>query len=320
MANNIIVQLARYYPQEFVDQLNDMTNSSILVTTEDTADCQILVQGVPTEEQITKKKNLQAVIIPWAGLPKKTKALMEMNPHIAVHNLHHNAIPVSEIAFAMMFSLVKRLPLIENNFRKNNWVDRYDEKTEISILKAKRVLILGYGEIGKLLETYCKNFEMNVNIIRKNPKQNDSRQYALSEIDTLLPETDVVFISLPLTNETKGLFDKQRLSLLPQGAILINIARGGIIDEEALYNALKEKKISAGIDTWYNYPQDDIHVQDVKPSEYPFHELNNLIMTPHLGGHTKQTEQLRAEHLAILLNEFADGTPMRNKVDLERGY
>lgn len=320
MMNEIIVQLDNYFPQKFVDKLNKMTDASVHVTLKDSPDCQILIEGVPTEDQIKTKKNLQAIIIPWAGLPKKTFELMKKYPNIAVHNIHHNAEPVAEIAFSMMLSLVKQLPIIENNFRTHNWVNRYEENTEISILKEKRVLILGYGAIGTLIDKYCTNFEMPVKIIRKNPDENKKNQYDLSMLDNLLLESDIVFISLPLSLETKGLFDAKRLSKLPQGAVLVNIARGPVVDEQALYTALRERRILAGIDTWYNYPIDEDKIQNVPPSAYPFHELDNVIMTPHLAGHSKQTEQLRAEHLALLLNDIANDLPMRNKIDLERGY
>jgi phosphoglycerate dehydrogenase-like enzyme len=141
-----------------------------------------------------------------------------------------------------------------------------------------------------------------------------------SELDNLLPQTDILLLSLPLTDDTKGLIDEKRISVLPDGAIIVNVSRGRIIDEKALYDTLKSGRIKAGLDVWYNYPESVEDRKNTPPSQYPFHELPNVIMTPHLAENTDQTEAFRAEELARLLNIAVKGEPLPNRVDVEKGY
>jgi phosphoglycerate dehydrogenase-like enzyme len=127
--------------------------------------------------------------------------------------------------------------------------------------------------------------------------------------------------TLPLTDQTRGLIGEKEISLLPDHAILVNIGRGPVVDQGALYHALKDGKLhSAGIDVWYNYPPDEDARANTPPADYPFHELDNIVMSPHRGGGAAEVEVLRMTHLAELLNAVARGGPVPNKVDLEAGY
>ena len=106
-----------------------------------------------------------------------------------------------------------------------------------------------------------------------------------SALPELLPRADVLFLALPYTDDTRGIIGTAELALLPRSAILINIGRGGLVDERALYEALRDKMIAgAGIDTWYRYPEDEAARAQTRPGEFPFHELDNLVMSPHRGG------------------------------------
>jgi phosphoglycerate dehydrogenase-like enzyme len=151
-------------------------------------------------------------------------------------------------------------------------------------------------------------------------KGDDIKIYPPSRLDDLLPQADVLFLSLPLTDDTKGLIEQKRLSMLPDDAIIVNVSRGRIIDEKALYETLKSGRIKAGLDVWYNYPENEEDRKNTPPSEYPFHELPNVIMTPHLAENTDRTEAFRAQELARLLNLAAKGKPLPNRVDVEKGY
>jgi len=197
------------------------------------------------------------------------------------------------------------------------YIDNY-----AGLVSGKKVLILGYGSIGRNIASRCVAFEMNISAISYSGKSkgDNIKVFPPSELDNLLPRTDVLFLSLPLTDDTKGLIDRKRLSMLPDGAIIVNISRGRIIDEKALYDTLKSGRIKAGLDVWYNYPESEENRKNTPPSQYPFHELPNVIMTPHLAENTDQTESFRAQELAKLLNLAAKGEPLPNRVDVEKGY
>ena len=114
-------------------------------------------------------------------------------------------------------------------------------------------------------------------------------------------------------------------ALLPPGAVLANIGRGPIVDQAALYAALASGHLrAAGLDVWYTYPDEKAGrpITHTPPADFPFHELNNVVMTPHRGGalEESETETLRMQALAVLLNRAAQGSSIPNRVDLGLGY
>ncbi len=111
------------------------------------------------------------------------------------------------------------------------------------------------------------------------------------------------------------------MALLPPQAILVNVGRGPIVVEKALYQALCNGALyAAGLDVWYNYPADKASRSNTPPSQYPFHELDNVVMSSHRGGLTTEVEAERLTHLTTLLNAAAQDKPMPNRVDLAARY
>jgi len=287
-------------------------------------DIHILVGGRPRQEQIKSCPNMHTLIIPWAGLPEETRELMAKYPQIAVHNLHHNADPVAELAFALLLSAAKFIIPLDRSLRQNDWTPRYQSSPTI-LLTGKTTLVLGYGAIGKRVGRMCQDFGMKVLVVKRN--LNDDAfdggimVYNSKKLEELLPQANVLIICLPLTPETKGLINARALELLPAGAILVNIGRGSIIEEKALYDALQARKLhAAGLDVWYNYPEDVESRSNTPPANYPFHELDNIVMSPHRAGASDETDRLRMTHLAGLLNAAVREEPLPNKVDLQAGY
>ncbi|MBD3232559.1 MAG: hypothetical protein GF315_02430 [candidate division Zixibacteria bacterium] len=320
------VHIHQEYDREFIENLKSQLKQGVEITVGKTIPqpplYEILVCGVPEREVIEASPKLKHLVIPWAGLPQKTRKLMRNYPSISIHNIHHNAIPTAEMAISMMLVLSKDLIPIDSNLRKNDWTKRYEEPSMI-LLSGKHALILGYGAIGKEISRRCLALDLKVSAIKRTVESNmdnNIRLYPIAELDELLPTADILFVSIPLTTETEGLLDAEKLSLLPDNAILVNISRGKIIDEKSLFEALKSKRIKAGLDVWYNYPDDEETRKDTPPSEYPFYELSNVIMTPHLAGHSDKTEVLRAKSVAELLNAKMEGEDIPNRIDLKRGY
>jgi phosphoglycerate dehydrogenase-like enzyme len=113
----------------------------------------------------------------------------------------------------------------------------------------------------------------------------------------------------------------KEITLLPPGALLVNVGRGRIIDQAALYTALKKGALlAAGLDVWYNYPTEPGMRQNTPPADYPFYELDNVVMSPHRGGDSTDSETLRMTHLATLLNALEHGEPVENQVDVQASY
>jgi phosphoglycerate dehydrogenase-like enzyme len=129
----------------------------------------------------------------------------------------------------------------------------------------------------------------------------------------MLPQCDTVLIAAGLGPESRGLIDARRLSLMKSTALLINIGRAAIVDEEALYQALRDRRIGgAALDVWWRHW--DPAQPDRRPSWFAFHELANVIMTPHCSGFTEGTADRRWGEVAGNLDRYVRGEPLMNLV------
>lgn len=288
-------------------------------------DYHILVGGRPERLHLTASPNLRALIIPFAGLPDSARDLMREFPEVAVHNLHHNAAPTAEMALALLLAAAKFLVPIDRALREHDWTPRYQPNPSL-LLEGKNALVLGFGHIGQRVGRICHALGMKVLAVRRRPEfpvppDIVAEIYPVDMLHTLLKRSEALIITLPRTQETDGMIGEKELSLMPAGGMLVNVGRGSVVDQAALYYALLEGKLSAaGLDVWYNYPSDPDERKRTPPSDYPFHELDNVVMSPHRGGGSNQTEIQRMIHLADLLNAAARAAPIPNKVDLEAGY
>ena len=133
----------------------------------------------------------------------------------------------------------------------------------------------------------------------------------MDRLDDLLAESDYVLLALPLAPETRGLIDAERLRAMKPGGVLINVSRGPVVVEEALYCALKEKRIGGAIiDAWYAYPTAED--PDRPPSAFPFQELANLTMTPHNSARSGATRKRRWAGVVRNLDHLAKGEALEN--------
>lgn len=267
---------------------------------------------------------VRAVLIPWAGVPEKTLALARLHPQVSLHNLHHNAPQVAELAVALLFAATKEVLRYDRGLRAGDWRPR-SAPTRSVLLEGKTAVILGYGTIGRRAGRILKALGMH--IIGINRTGNRAEHGPADEVHPIealpenLPRAEVLFSTLPLTDSTRGLLGKEELALLPQNAWIVNVGRGSVFDEESLYEGLSSGRIAgAGLDVWWTYPKDEAARPHTFPSSFPFHELNNVVMSPHRAGSVVERGAGWASALAGMLNAYASGRPMPNRVDLESGY
>jgi phosphoglycerate dehydrogenase-like enzyme len=326
-------ELVVYYPRDLGKEtaaqlrrkLGPQVRLRLGTTLPSPADYEILISGRPQPEQLSASPRLRALLIPWAGVPDTTRELMAGQPHIAVHNLHYNARPVAEHAIALLLAAAKGLLPPDRALRHNDWRPRYEPADSV-MLEGKSALVLGYGAVGRRVVELCLGLGMEVAAIRRRPaatgrEASPVRVAAVAALHELLPDADVLIVCLPHTVETEGLIGAAELDLLPPGAIVINVGRGAVIDEGALYHALASGQLySAGLDVWYHYPASEHERANTPPSAYPFHELDNVVMSPHRAAHVTEKEEIRVELLAEMLNTAAREGSLPNPVDLEAGY
>jgi len=285
----------------------------------------ILVAGRPERAHLDSSSVIQKLIIPFAGMPPTTRNLMRDFPHIDVYNLHHNAPRTAEMAMALLLAAAKFIIPYDRTLRNHDWTPRYRPNPSM-LLEGKTALVLGFGAIGSRIARACWGLGMQVLATRRTSVPNENLGFPVEihtpqTLPSLLPRACVVVIALPATPATDGLIGARELAFLPRGSVLVNIGRGPIVDQHALYDALNSGQLAAaGLDVWYNYPTDEASRTHTPPADVPFHELENIVMSPHRGGASDETEPLRMRALADLINAAARGDPLPNRVDVEAGY
>ena len=284
----------------------------------------ILIHPTPDKEWIKASPGLKAVVVPWAGIPQNTREILADYPDVSLHNLHHNNFNTAEMGLALLLAAAKNLVPLDQKLRNNDWAPRYEEQKAI-MLRNRTALILGFGEIGQALASYCLGLGMKVMATKKHPESYDGdldvQVHHSDKLHDLLPKAEVLLVSLPLTDETEDLIGESEINLMPAESIIINIGRGPIVNQFALYEALKSGHLhSAGSDVWYNYPKSREERSDTPPADVPFGDFVNFVLSPHRGGMVMEVEVQRAEALANLLNSANRGEPIPNKVDIEAGY
>lgn len=220
---------------------------------------------------------------------------------------------VAEHVFALLLALSRKLIKGHLGLKERKWID-----LQTTLLTGKTIGIVGFGNIGREVAKIARAFGMKVLAVKKHPKHSVDADLVVGPEDMreVLAKSDFVVVAVPLTKETRGFFSHNEFSSMKKTAYLINIARGPVIDEEALYKALKEKRIAgAGIDTWYIYPPNPN-----LPSNYPLWELDNIIMSPHAGGVWHETLEDRLKVSAENIIRLKEGKKLLNLINLDLQY
>jgi len=187
-----------------------------------------------------------------------------------------NSEAVADLAFGLLLSVARRIPALDKRVRQGEW----PRSQGIEVFN-KTIGIIGMGAIGKAVARRAKGFSMNIMaydpyIDEDYAKKND---ITVCKLDELLSKSDFISLHLPHTQSTHHIIDRRAIELLKRGAIIVNTARGGLIDEEAAYMALKEGKLGGlALDAFEIEP----------PEKSPLFELDNVVVTPHTGAHTAE--------------------------------
>ncbi len=274
-----------------------------------------IIIGQVSISQINEAKNLKWIQCTFAGVDYYLKS-PDMPKHILLTNSTGAfGTSISEYLLTMTLSLYKKMNLYRDQQKKGIWKDLGAEKS----LSGKTVLIIGAGDIGcsfaKLLSAFSVHTIGIRRVIRELPPY-FGKMYTLDELDSLLPKADVVALCLPSTSKTRGLMDERRLYLMKQDAVLLNVGRGDAIVTDDLIHVLQEGHLlGAGLDVVDPEPL---------PMEHPLWDMENVILTPHISGvsfdHLPETYQKILAICTENLARYANGTPLKNRIDLETGY
>lgn len=234
----------------------------------------------------------------------------------SVCNVYGHDIGIAEYVMAGILEFTLGLRAMDRALRQDRWTGSYVCGPRHGELFGQTIGIVGYGRIGREVARRARAFGMRVIACSRTAKIDDEfaeRVDTMDRLDRLLGEVDFIVIAAPLTEATQGLIDDAAFAKMKPTAVIVNVARGVIIDESALYHALDSQRIAGAlIDTWYHYPrQGEDHR---KPASLPFHELDNLIMTPHASAWTHNLTARRCQGIAENLNRLARGEALINVV------
>jgi phosphoglycerate dehydrogenase-like enzyme len=236
----------------------------------------------------------------------------------AICNAFGHETAIAEYVIMAMLVWAHRFREIEGDFRlHSSWASSWVHSgTPHGEIRGQTLGIVGLGRVGQEVAKRAAIFGCRVIAANRSPREPGNgveRIYPLAALDQMLPQCDTVAICAALGPETEGLLDARRLGQMKRSAFLVNIGRGAIIDEDALYAALRDGTIGgAAIDVWWQYPT--AAEPDRRPSRHPFHELPNVIMTPHNSGWTSGMVRRRWNEIAENIRRFARGEPLLNLV------
>ena len=258
---------------------------------------------------------LRLVQVPGAGYDGVDLAALP--PGAQLCNCFEHEPGVSEFAILAMLEWCHRLGPADRDMRAGSWArsSRFGGPPD-GELAGRTVAIVGLGRIGRAVARRAKAFDMRVVAANRTPREGEANVDAVFGLDRLhaaLAEADFVVLACALTDATRGLIDARALGAMKPNAVIVNVARGPVIDEAALFDALSKRRIGgAAIDTWWRYPA----VASQPTSEWPhrFDTLDNVLLSPHVAGWTTGTIERRTRAMAANLDRLARGEALENVI------
>lgn len=244
-----------------------------------------------------------------------------MGPHVTICNARgaHN-ISTAEWTVSAILTMLKQFPLFVEIQRTGEWKRRFQATAEyekltgdtrplyppvmLEELTGKTVMLVGYGSIGKDIERMLEPFGVEIIRVARTSRENP-KVHGVKELDSLLKKAQVVILILPATDETRHLIDARQFSIMQRGTLLVNAARGPIVNTDALVSALDSRRIRAAIDVTDPEPL---------PIGHPLWKCPNLLITPHVGGSSPEFARRALKIAADELRRYMAGEPLLNVV------
>lgn len=266
---------------------------------------------VRSETKITKKimdhaTQLKVVGRAGVGIDNIDVDYATLKGIVVVNTPDGNTIAAAELTVGMMLALARNIPQADQSLRQGQW--NRSKYTGVELRK-KNLGVVGYGKIGSEVVKICKAIGMNILVFDPYVSQEVAKRAGIevTTLDRVLRESDIITFHMPLTAETKHMICTEQFAIMKEGVKVINVARGGIIDEAALYQAIVSKKVSgAAIDVFEKEPQ----------TESPLFTLPEVVVTPHLGASTQEAQVNVAIDVAYEMGRVLRSEPVQNAVNI----
>ncbi len=282
---------------------------------------EVVYEEYPNEERLIElAKDVEAIIV--RSKPKVTKRVIEEAPKLKVigragvglDNIDLEAAKergikvvnspaassrsVAELVFGLLFAVARKIAFADRKMREGVWAKKQCMGIE---LEGKTMGVIGFGRIGYNVAKIANAFGMRVLLYDPYPNEERAKEVGgtFASLEDLLKESDVVTLHVPLVDATYHLINEERLKLMKPSAILINAARGAVVDNKALVKALQEGWIAgAGL---------DVYEEEPLPKDHPLTKLDNVVLTPHIGASTEEAQMMAgvqvAEQIVEILKE-----------------
>lgn len=266
---------------------------------------------VRSETKITKKiiehaAQLKVVGRAGVGIDNIDVESATLKGVVVVNTPDGNTISAAEHTMGMMLALARHIPQADQSLRQGQW----NRSKYVGVeLRNKRLGIIGFGKIGSEVGKRAKAFGMEITVYDPYVNADTAKRAGveLADLDTLLQESDFITVHMPLTSETRHMIDKSQFARMKDGVRILNVARGGIIEETALYDAIVSKKVAgAALDVYEKEPN----------TQSPLFELAEVIVTPHLGASTQEAQVNVAVDVAYEVLRVLRGEPVQNAVNI----
>jgi phosphoglycerate dehydrogenase-like enzyme len=234
-------------------------------------------------------------------------------PGCTLCNAYAHEDGIGEWVLMAMLALTRNLLAYDRALRDGEWLRPGLERE----LRGRTLGAIGFGHIARRVAELAQAFEMDVAAVTRSPSaaRGEGLRWlgGLDDLGRLLDESEFALVAVPLEPGTERMIGRRELDRLGPDGYLLNVARGAIVDERALFEALRERRIAgAALDVWWTYPER--RGEPVAPSTFPFGELDNVVMTPHVSGRTVGTDEGRRELVVAQLLRLDRSEPLENVV------
>lgn len=271
--------------------------------------------GVKFDASLPRPEQLKLFHVPGAGYDAVNLGLLPAQASVCNCFGHEQAIA----EYVMSALLARAIPLADADarLRRGDWAYWAGSPDRVhGEIAGQTIGLLGFGHIGKAIARRAKAFEMQVHVANRSPVAISDlvdRAFTLDQLEAFCASVDAVVVSVPLTADTTSIIGTAALAAMKPDAVIVNVGRGPTIDEGALFEALKARRIGGAIiDTWYRYPNPG--EPTILPSKLAFHELSNVLMTPHMSGWTSGTIRRRQRTMADNIKRCLEGAALTNVV------
>ncbi|GAB3242965.1 2-hydroxyacid dehydrogenase [Kineosporia babensis] len=258
--------------------------------------------------------DLRLVQVTGAGLDKVDQSALPGKTLLA--NTFHHGRSIAEHVMMVSMMLLRHVPRASQELAQGQWrTVMTDPGVPFGGVLAGRTMgIVGFGEIGSQVAVLARALGMDVRAVRHSGKDAPGVDWmgTSAQLPELLRTSHIVVVTVPLSEDTRGLIGAEAFAAMRPDTILVNVARGAVVDEQALHDALAKGSIGgAAIDVWWRNPRD---ADAPPPSHLDFTGFDNVVLTPHQSGHTEETFRGRALDVVANVRALTSGAPLRNLI------